>query len=239
MRNLCGTDEHYLKADMVLGHEGVGIVKAVGPKVTSVKAAPLICAGATLWTVLTKYNICSTDRVAVMGVGGLGHLAIKLASEMGCHVVVLPSSESKHQEAMGYGAMGYGASEYQVFPSGGPPPVSFKPVNHLLLCGSGSVDYLSLLPLVNTHGSIYPLTVAFEPSEVPMLEMVWKGVRIQGSLLASRSSIRTLLEFAARKKVYPTIVAFPLNAEGIEEAMKTLREGKMRYRGVLVKGQSA
>lgn len=92
---------------------------------------------------------------------------------------------------------------------------------------------------MNAHGSIYPLTVAFEPSEVPMLEMVWKGVRIQGSLVVSSSSIRTLLEFAARKKVYPTIMTFPLNVEGIEEAMKTLREGKMRYRGILVKGQSA
>lgn len=86
-----------------------------------------------------------------------------------------------------------------------------------------------------THGSIYPLTVAFEPAKVPMLGLVWRGVRIQGSLVASRQSIRSLLEFAARKKIYPTIMTFPLNKEGIEEAMQTLREGKMRYRGVLVR----
>ena len=95
--------------------------------------------------------------------------------------------------------------------------------------------HISLIPLMNTHGSIYPLTVAFEPSPVPMLDMVWKGVRIQGSLVASRRSIRNLLDFAARKKIYPSIMTFPLTTAGIEEAMQTLREGKMRYRGVLVK----
>ena len=91
------------------------------------------------------------------------------------------------------------------------------------------------MPLMAVHGSIYPLTVAFEPAPVPMLGLVWKGVRIQGSLVASRQSIRSLLDFAARKKVYPTIMKFPLTTEGIEEAMQTLREGKMRYRGVLVR----
>ncbi|RAK77465.1 NAD(P)-dependent alcohol dehydrogenase [Aspergillus fijiensis CBS 313.89] len=293
---LCGTDEHYLKADQVLGHEGVGIVKAVGPGVTDVKvgarvgfgythsvcancdncvtgwdqycrnqkqygfhdlhngtfsygaiwdakcvypipegydsinAAPLMCAGATVWTVLSEYGIKATDRVAVMGIGGLGHIAIKLAAAMGCHVVVLSSSEGKRQEAMDFGA-----SEYHVFRSGGPVPEGFKPVNHLLLCGSGSVDYPSLIPLMATHGSIYPLTVAFEPARVPMLDLVWRGVRIQGSLVASRNSIRSLLDFAARKNIVPTVMTFPLTKEGIEDAMETLRQGKMRYRGVLVK----
>ncbi|PYH92145.1 alcohol dehydrogenase [Aspergillus ellipticus CBS 707.79] len=295
---LCGTDEHYLKAGQVLGHEGIGIVKSLGPGVTSVKvgdrvgfgythsictacnncatgwdqycdnqkqygfhdfdngsfsygavwdascvypipegydsanAAPLMCAGATVWTVLTEYGIRSTDRVAIMGIGGLGHVAIKLAAAMGCHVVVLSSSESKRQEAMDFGA-----SEFHVFRSGGPAPEGFKPVKHLLLCGNAGVDYPSLMPLMATHGSIYPLTVAFEPAPVPMLGLVFRGVRIQGSLVASRQSIRSLLEFAARKNITPTIMKFPLTTEGIEEAMQTLRDGKMRYRGVLVREQ--
>ncbi|KAF7589225.1 hypothetical protein BBP40_004567 [Aspergillus hancockii] len=294
---LCGTDEHYLKSGQVLGHEGIGIIKALGPGVTSVKvgdrvgfgythsictscdncesgwdqfcrnqkqygfhdfdngtfsygavwdancvypipegydsacAAPLMCAGATVWTVLTEFGIRSTDRVAVMGIGGLGHIAIKLAVALGCEVVVLSSSESKRAEAMEYGA-----SEYHVFRSG-EPLTDFKPVKHLLLCGSGSVDYPSLIPLMDTNGSIYPLTVAFEPSPVPMLDLLFKGVRIQGSLVASRKAIRTLLDFASRHKIIPTVMKFPLTSEGIEEAMQTLRDGKMRYRGVLVKEQ--
>lgn len=92
-----------------------------------------------------------------------------------------------------------------------------------------------LAPLMDTHGSIYPLTVAFETSPIPLLQFAFKGVRVQGSLVAARHSIRTLLEFAARKDIRPTVMTFPMNVAGIEDAMQTLREGKMRYRGVLVK----
>lgn len=95
-----------------------------------------MCAGATVWTVLSRYGVAARDRVAIMGIGGLGHLAIKLAAAMGCHVVVLSSSESKRQEAMDYGA-----SEYHVFRSGETPTDSIAPIKHLLLCGSGGVDY--------------------------------------------------------------------------------------------------
>ncbi|GAD99986.1 alcohol dehydrogenase [Paecilomyces variotii No. 5] len=201
---LCGTDEHYVKSGQVLGHEGIGIVRALGPGVTSVSvgdrvgfgythkvcgncdkcvsghdqfcrnqkqygfhdfsngtfsygavwdekcvypipegyssvhAAPLMCAGATVWTALTEFGIRPADRVAFMGIGGLGHLAIKLAAALGYHVIVLSSSEAKRQEALDYGA-----SEYYVFRSGGKAPDGLKPVDHLLLCGNAGVDYSS------------------------------------------------------------------------------------------------
>ncbi|KNG89119.1 alcohol dehydrogenase [Aspergillus nomiae NRRL 13137] len=179
----------------------------------SANAAPLMCAGATVWTCLTEYGLRPTDRVGVMGIG----------------VVVLSSSERKREEAMQFGA-----SEYHVF-SAGQEMKDFKPLKHLLLCGSANVDYPSLLPLMDVHGTIYPLTVDFKPSAVPLLFMNAKGIRIQGSLVASRKSLKSLLQFAADKKIEPTIMKFPLNEAGIEEAMQTLRDGKMRYRGVLVR----
>lgn len=95
----------------------------------------MMCAGGTIWTVLIDQGICPNDRVGVMGVGGLGHLAIKLASAIGCHVVVFSSSESKREEAIAFGA-----SEYYVVKSGGDTP-DCKPVKHLLLCGSSNPDY--------------------------------------------------------------------------------------------------
>jgi D-arabinose 1-dehydrogenase-like Zn-dependent alcohol dehydrogenase len=78
-----------------------------------------------------------------MGIGGLGHLAIKLAAAMGCHVVVFSSSEAKREEAFSFGA-----SEYHVFKAGEEIP-NLKPVNHLLLCGSASVDYASYVSLLS------------------------------------------------------------------------------------------
>ena len=86
---------------------------------------------------------------------------------------------------------------------------------------------------MDTHGAIYPLTVAFEPAPVPMLELVFKGVKIQGSLVASRDSMRSLLEFAARKNIKPTIMTYPFTLKGVESAMQDLRDGKVRYRAVL------
>jgi len=88
---------------------------------------------------------------------------------------------------------------------------------------------------MDIHGSIYPLTVDLAPSPVPLLSLNLKGVRIQGSLVASRHSLRSLVQFAAKKNITPTTMTFPLTTEGVEDAMETLRNGKMRYRGVLVR----
>jgi D-arabinose 1-dehydrogenase-like Zn-dependent alcohol dehydrogenase len=174
---LCGTDEHYRHADMVLGHEGVGVVEATGPAVKQLKvgdrvgwgyqhdscglckwcmsgletfcpdrafygsadldqgsfatravwketflfkvpegltdqeAAPLMCGGATVFNALRMYDIKPTARVGVIGVGGLGHLAVQFASKMGCDVVVLSSTESKKEEAMKLGAKDFVAAK--------------------------------------------------------------------------------------------------------------------------------
>jgi len=88
---------------------------------------------------------------------------------------------------------------------------------------------------MDSPSTVYPLTATYEYSKIPTLELCFKGIRIQGSLVASRNSIRTLLEFAAARNIVPAIMTFPLTVAGIEEAMETLRQGKMRYRGVLVR----
>ena len=95
----------------------------------------MMCAGATVWTILSRYGVCSTDRVGVLGVGGLGHLAIKLAAAMGCHVVVLSGSESKKDEALSFGAKEFHVLQDEKKPEG------FKGLNHLLVCGSAKADY--------------------------------------------------------------------------------------------------
>jgi D-arabinose 1-dehydrogenase-like Zn-dependent alcohol dehydrogenase len=95
-----------------------------------------MCGGATVWTVLDQYGIRPTDRVAIMGIGGLGHIAIKMAAAMGCHVVVLSSSESKREEALNFGA-----HEFHVLRQGEEIQGKIEPINHLLLCGSAQIDY--------------------------------------------------------------------------------------------------
>ncbi|KAG5298305.1 alcohol dehydrogenase [Histoplasma ohiense] len=197
--------------------------------IDSVDAAPLMCAGGTVWTILSEYGVRPTDRVGILGVGGLGHMAIKLAAAIGSHVVVLSSSEAKRQEAMDYGA-----SEYHVFRAG-QPMEGLKPLKHLLLCGNAGVDFNSLIPLMDKRGTIYPITVNLNPSSIPLFPVLQNGIRIQGSLVSSRRSMHQLLKLCAAKGIGPTTMQFPLTLAGAEDAMKNLREGKIRYRAVLVR----
>ncbi|KAK2809934.1 hypothetical protein FQN50_003348 [Emmonsiellopsis sp. PD_5] len=195
----------------------------------STDAAPLVCAGGTVWEALSAYGAQANDRVGILGVGGLGHLAIKLAAAIGCHVVVLSSSESKREEAMSFGA-----SEFRVFRSGDALE-GFKPLKYLLVAGSAAIDYNSLIPLMAARGTIFPLTVEDKPNSVPLLPMLLGGIRIQGTFIFSRHRMHQLLEFCAAKNIKPTTMEFPMTVDGTEEALQKLRTGKIRYRAVLVR----
>lgn len=88
---------------------------------------------------------------------------------------------------------------------------------------------------MDTSGVIYPLTVSFGDLTVPLLGIMAKGVRIQGTRVSSRQNMKSLLKFAAQYNITPTIMTFPLTSEGVEASMKELREGRIRYRAVLVR----
>ena len=85
-----------------------------------------------------------------------------------------------------------------------------------------------------TGGSVYPLTVDNTPSGIRLDLMNHNGVKIQGTLVASRQTMRELMEFVAEHNVRPTIVKIPLTKEGIETAIEKLAKGEIRYRAVLV-----
>ncbi|KAH8723415.1 chaperonin 10-like protein [Phaeosphaeriaceae sp. PMI808] len=290
---LCGTDEHYKDQDIVLGHEGVGVVEQVGPNVKNMKkgdrvgwgyevnscesckycltgretycadremygeanhdqgsfashaiwresflykipdaltdeeAAPLMCGGATVFNALHTYGIKSTDRVGVMGVGGLGHLAIQFASKMGCDVVVFSGSDSKKEEAMKLGA-----KEFIVTKGNSELGIGRK-IDALLVTTNMNPDWKQMLPVMAPTSIIFPLTISSGDFSIPHLPVVLAGITIQGSAVAPRAVHRHMIEFAAQHSVKPILMEFPLNESGIEEAMATLRGGKMRYRGVL------
>jgi len=290
---LCGTDEHYKIADMVLGHEGVGIVEKVGSEVdtfkvgdragwgylhnccmhcdqclsgnemfcdkramygeadldqgafashavwkaaflfhipdaiSSAEAAPLMCAGSTVFNPLYP-SVHPTDRVGIVGVGGLGHLAIQFAAKMGCEVVVFSSTDSKKEEAQRLGATEFhatkGASKLEIG----------RRLNHLIITTSSLPDWNLLLPLLEARGTVFPLTVSEKDLVLPALPVLVKGIRIQGSLPCSRGLHVKMLRFAALHDIRPMIEKFPMDIEGIEEAVAKLEQGKLRYRAVLV-----
>jgi D-arabinose 1-dehydrogenase-like Zn-dependent alcohol dehydrogenase len=91
-----------------------------------------------------------------------------------------------------------------------------------------------MLPIMAPNSIIFPLTVNFGDFSIPHLPMLQTGITVQGSIVAARAVHRRMLEFAAQHEIKPIMMEFPMTEEGITKAMDTLRDGKMRYRGVLI-----
>ena len=195
-------------------------------------AAPLMCGGATVFNALEMYGVRPTDRVGIIGVGGLGHLAIQFAAHMGCEVVVFSGTDGKKAEAMKLGAMEFHAMKTVAGPEQLQSTV--KPLNHLLVTTSAKPDYGLYASILSPGATIFPLSVAEGNFEFPYMPLLMAGLRVQGSVVAPRAIHHKMLEFAAVHRIRPMIQEFPLSKEGIEEAFDHLEHGEMRYRGVLV-----
>lgn len=195
------------------------------------EAAPLMCGGATVFTALHKYNIKPTDVVGVIGVGGLGHLAIQFAAKMGCDVAVFSGTDSKKEEATKLGATHFFATKGVKALK---DVVGDLELNFLLVTASVGVDWNLYLPVLAPECKVFPITVSQDDFSFPSLPMIQQGITLQGTMVAPREEHREMLEFAARHGIKPMINEFPMTEDGIEKAFKSLNDGKMRYRGVLV-----
>lgn len=192
-------------------------------------AAPLMCAGITVFSPLMRYGLKSTDVVGVVGIGGLGHLALQFAKALGCEVVALSGSEEKKEEAFKLGAMHFVATK-------GVKDLKVpRKINHLLVTTSQMPDWQQYDSILAPMASIYPLTITdFETKlEIPFMSFLLTGRRFIGSTVPPKIVYIQMLEFAALHKVKPVIEAFPLTKQGVEDSLKKLDQGKIRYRGVL------
>ena len=283
---------------MVLGHEGVGVVEAVGPDVKHLQegdrvgwgyetdscghchecisgeeifcperamygeahpeqgsfasgavwreaflhpipdaladadAAPLQCGGATVYTAL--YDARPNEVVGIMGVGGLGHLAIQFAAKMGCRVVVLSGTDSKRAQALALGAHRFVAMKGLDTQRG---LETLWPISRLLVTTSAQPAWDTLLPMMAPRSRIYPLSVSAGNLVMPYMPLIAKGIAVQGSLVATRRVHREMLDFAAVHGVRPVVQTFPMTEEGIREALERLEHGRVQYRAVLVPAQ--
>jgi len=188
-----------------------------------------MCAGITVWAPLVQFGLKATDVVGVVGIGGLGHLAIQFASKLGCEVVALSSTEGKKEEAIKLGAHHFvatkGAKELSV-------P---RKINHLLVTTSQMPDWDQYDSILAPMAAIYPLTITdFETRlGIPFMQFLLAGRKVIASTVPPKIVYLQMLEFAALHGVKPVIDPFTLTKQGVEDSLKKLDEGKMRYRGVL------
>ncbi|KAI0406828.1 GroES-like protein [Xylaria palmicola] len=190
-------------------------------------AAPLQCAGATVFSALHNFKTQPTETVGIMGVGGLGHLAIQFAAKMGCRVVVLSGSDSKKEEAMRLGAHEFIATK------GKAELAVSQPLDRLLVTTSFQPNWEQIMPIMAPCATIYPLSVSSGNFEVPYMPLIAQGITVQGSLVASRLVHERMLEFAAVHQIKPVVQLFDMTEEGIVDAMQKLDEGKVHFRAVL------
>ncbi len=162
-----------------------------------------------------------------MGLGGLGHLAIQFAAKMGNKVVVLSGSDSKKEEAFRLGAHEFIATK------GKTKLEVSTPINRLLVTTSAQPNWELILPIMAPGSAIYPLSVDSGNLEIPYAPIVFQGIAIQGSLVASRNIHREMLAFAALHNIKPTTETFPMTEEGIQEAFEKLKRGDIHLRAVL------
>lgn len=191
-------------------------------------AAPLQCAGATVFT--TLHDVKPNEKVGVLGIGGLGHLAIQFAAKLGCRVVAISGSDAKKAEALRLGAGEFVSLRER---SGKSSEKARWPIDRLIVTASSQPDWSALLPLMAYKSKIYPLSVSSGNFEIPYMPLIVNGIAVQGSMVASRAVHRKMLEFAADHGVRPQIETFEMTEHGIKKAVERLESGELHFRAVL------
>ena len=218
----------------IIGHRGgfASLVRShwawaipLPEKLNIAEAGPLLCGGITVFSPLLRFAK-PTDRVGVIGIGGLGHMAVKFAAAYGCDVTAFTSSENKFAEAKGFGASHTVSSEDSaaIKKLAGSFDLLISTVNVPL-------DWDAIIGTLAPNGRLHIVGAVLEPIPVAAFSLIPQQRAISGSPTGSPVAIEKMLEFAARHNVTPQTEHFPMSR--IHEAFARLESGQARYRIVL------
>ena len=188
-------------------------------------AAPLLCAGITTYSPLRHFGAKPGDNVAVVGLGGLGHMAVKLAAAMGCEVTVLSTSESKREDAIALGAHDFAATG-----DGGVFQSHAERFDLIVDTVSAQHDYNAYLGLLKADGTMVLLGIP-PPSPLSSFPLVWRRRRLAGSLIGGIRETQEMLDFCAEHGIVSDIELIGIDA--INEAYERMLKGDVRYRFVI------
>jgi uncharacterized zinc-type alcohol dehydrogenase-like protein len=219
----------------IIGHHG-GFAEKVRATANSVipipegveleSAGPLFCGGITVFNPLVQFDIKPTDKVAVIGIGGLGHMALMFLNAWGCEVTAFTSSEAKREAALRLGAHHTlnSRDEQEIQTAAGYFDMIISTVNVKL-------DWNRFLGTLKPRGRLHFVGATLEPLDIGVFSLIGGQRSISGSPVGSPSTIARMLEFASLHNIKPVIEKFSFNA--INEAISRLRNGKALYRIVL------
>lgn len=189
-------------------------------------AGPLLCGGITVFAPLLDGNILPTHKVGVVGIGGLGHMAIKFLKAWGCEVTAFTSSSSKFEEARSFGATHTASSTDSAELKKLAGSLDF-----IIVTANAKLDWDSIISLLKHGGKLHIVGAVLEPIPVQAMALIMGKKSVSGSPAGNRTQTDQMLRFAAQHKIAPQVEYFPMSK--VNEAMEHLKSGKARYRIVL------
>lgn len=228
--NLCPTAEQTIVnrhggfADKVRAHQEW--LCPIPDDLDASKIGPFFCGGITVFSPIVEFGVKSTDKVGVIGIGGLGHMALKFLDAWGCDVTAFSSSPDKEAEAKELGADHFVNSRN----SEDLEELS-NSFDFIISTVNANLDWATYINLLKPKGRLHFVGVVPNPIEFQVFPLIMGQRSISGSPLGTPTTITKMLDFAALHGIEPTIETFPFDQ--INEALAHLESGKARYRIVL------
>jgi alcohol dehydrogenase (NADP+) len=188
--------------------------------------APLLCAGITTYSPLRHVGVTKGHKVAVLGLGGLGHMAVKFAASFGAEITMLSSSPSKEEDAKKLGAHHFALTS--------DPAVMQSLQNKfdvILNTVSAPHDYNTYLNLLNTDGTMIVVGAPPTPAEIPAFNLIMKRRSIIGSLIGGIAETQEMLDYCGAHNIVSEVEV--INIKDIDASYERMLKGDVRYRFVI------
>jgi uncharacterized zinc-type alcohol dehydrogenase-like protein len=188
--------------------------------------APLLCAGITTYSPLKRFNVRAGQKVGIVGLGGLGHIGVKLAVSMGADVTVFSTSPSKEQDARNLGAHNFVVTKN---------PENMAPLtgkfDFILDCVSAPHDLNMYLNLLRRDGAMVLVGAPDKPAEVYAFSLITNQRTLAGSLIGGIRETQEMLDYCAEYNITSDVEVIPI--QRIEEAYERTIKADVRYRFVI------
>ena len=189
-------------------------------------AGPLLCGGITVFTPIVEFNINKDHKVGIIGIGGLGHLALKFYKALGCHVTAFTNSEDKNNllKSLGTDEIVSSTDQSTIKSLGSQFDLIISTVNVKL-------DWNLYLSTIKPRGRLHFVGAVLAPIETSVFSLMSGRKSISGSPVGSPINIKKMLNFCSKHKISPMVEHFKFDQ--INDAIKKLRDNKVRFRAVL------
>jgi uncharacterized zinc-type alcohol dehydrogenase-like protein len=188
--------------------------------------APLLCAGITTWSPLKRWSIGRGHRLGVVGLGGLGHMAVKLGAALGAEVTLFSSSPAKRADAARLGAHAFVLSSDEDAMKSARSSLDF-----ILDTVSAPHDLAAYAKLLRTDGVMILLGVPDKPATLPASALIARRRSVAGSLIGGIAETQQMLDFCAANGIVADVEEIPI--QDVDRAYDRMLKGDVRYRFVI------